>query len=155
MPHPTCTVCLHADVAGIDEALRTGSPSMRELAKQSGLSLTAIYRHKQHAKSVKGSVIKNIPEEIRKLKIMLNAAKRRKDTNGALSISREIRAWVMLEAKVRPIAPTEGANADDVLSLRDALTVAKSLIESQLSDPDVRAWLESLRATGTLPDAQE
>jgi len=74
-----------------------------------------------------------------------------------LAISREIRNWKALEAKTRPISPTDGANADDALSMRDALIVAKGLIESQLSDPDVRAWLESLvqvRAAGNVPDAQ-
>ena len=155
MPHPTCTVCLHADVQAINEALQRGQPPLRELAKQAGVTHSALYRHKQHAVFVKRLVINDIKAEISKLRYAQTAAKKRRDMTTVLAISREIRNWKALEAKTRPIAPTDGANADDALSLRDALIVAKSLIESQLNDPDVQAWLESLRATGTLPDAQE
>ena len=59
----------------------------------------------------------------------------------------------------------DGAIADE-MPLHDAIALSKSVIESQLDDPDVRAWLRSLlervpaavveesRATGKLPEAQ-
>ncbi len=131
---------------------------MRDLAKQCGLSLTAVYRHKQHMAVGKGSSNKNIPEEIRKLRIMLAKAKHKGDTSSALSISREIRAWLAFEAKTQSVIPGDGGSADE-LSLRDALALAKGLIESQAGDPDVRMWLEALlelmRASGKVPDTQE
>jgi hypothetical protein len=136
---------------------------MRDLAAQSGLTSSALFRHKQHAKVAKGQSVKNIPEEIRKLKIMLNSAKRRRDTSAALSISREIRAWLTFEAKTQSVLPQNGAIAEE-MPLRDAVAIAKSVIESQVGDPEIQTWLRSLvervpvereevRATGKLPDA--
>ena len=143
MARQTCTVCAHPHLAAIDESLRNGTPSLRDLAAQCGLSKAALFRHKQHAKVAKDLTTKNIPEEIRKLKIMLNSAKRRRDTHAALSVSREIRAWMMLEAKTKPIRAKESGLADE-LSVGDALILAKAMIESQLQDPEVRGWLRSL-----------
>jgi hypothetical protein len=164
MPHQQCTVCAHPDLASIDQALRSGTPSLRDLAKQTGLNASALFRHKQHAKVGKELTTKHIPEEIRKLKIMLNSAKRRKDTPGALSISREIRAWMLLEARTRPIVAQDHAIGDE-MPLRDAVAIAKSVIESQLADLEIQAWVRSLieripavevvRATGTLPETQD
>jgi hypothetical protein len=146
MPHHSCTVCQHPDVAAIDAALRQGTPPMRELAKRTGLSLTAVFRHKQHAKATKGPTLNNIPEEIRKLKIMLAAAKRKKDTTAALSISREIRAWVMLDAKTQPFsAPGSDADAAE-MPLSEALATARVLIEVEVDagSADTIAWLYAL-----------
>jgi hypothetical protein len=164
MPHQQCTVCAHPDLGSIDQSLRSGTPSLRELAKQTGLHAAALFRHKQHVKVSKELTAKHIPEEIRKLKIMLNSAKRRKDTSGALSISREIRAWMLLEAKTRPIAPQDRSVGEE-MPLRDAVAIAKAVIESQITDRDVQAWIRSLseqipapdamRATGTLPETQD
>lgn len=162
MARQTCSVCLHPDLASIDESLRSGSPSMRDLAAQCGLSKASLFRHKRHAKVTKGQSVKNIPEEIRKLRIMLSKAKRKGDTSSALSISREIRAWLTFEAKTRPIV-AQGSGIADELPIRDALPLARSVIESQLADPDVRAWIAGLserianetgpRATGNVPDS--
>jgi hypothetical protein len=158
MPRQSCSVCAHPALADIDQSLSTGSPSLRDLAAQCGLSKAALFRHKQHAKVAKGSSVKNIPEEIRKLRIMLAKAKRKGDTSAALSISREIRAWLAFEAKTQSVMPKDSA-ASEELSLRDALALAKGLIESQAGDPDVQMWLKALlervRATGKLPDTQD
>jgi hypothetical protein len=133
---------------------------MRELAAQCGLSKAALFRHKQHAKVAKGTSVKNIPEEIRKLRIMLAKAKRKGDTNAALSISREMRAWLALESKTQSVVPLDGAAVDE-MPLRDAVAIAKIVIESQFDDPDIQSWLrslmeklpdESVRTTGKLPD---
>jgi hypothetical protein len=164
MPRQTCTVCKHEQRPGIEAAITKGSPPLRELAKQCGLSLTAVFRHKQHMVVAKGSTMKNIPEEIRKLRIMLAKAKRKGDTSSALSISREIRAWLAFEAKTQSVMPQDGAIADE-MPLRDAVAIAKSVIESQVADPEIQTWLRSLveqvpvdreevRVTGNLPDAQ-
>jgi hypothetical protein len=164
MARQKCSVCVHPDLAAIEASIASGTPSLRDLAVQCGLSKAALFRHKQHAKVAKGSAAKNLSEEIRKLRIMLAKAKRKGDTSSALSISREIRAWMMLEAKTRPVVSQDRAVGDEI-PLRDALGIAKSLIESQLADPDIQAWLRSLteripaelevRTTGSLPDTQE
>ena len=156
MPRQSCTVCRHVDRQNIETAIAKGFPSLRELAKQSGLSLTALFRHKQHMTIAKGTAMNNIPEEIRKLRIMLAKAKRKGDTSSALSISREIRAWLALEAKTTAISNDAGAVEE--LRLSDALVLAKNLIESQMENPDVREWLRSMAeqvcgTTGKLPDA--
>jgi DNA-binding IclR family transcriptional regulator len=162
MARQRCSVCVHPDLAAIEASISSGTPSLRDLAAQCGLSKAALFRHKQHAKVAKGSAAKNLSEEIRKLRIMLAKAKRKGDTTAALSISREIRAWMLMEAKTRPIVSQDSAVSDE-MPLRDAVAIARSVIESQLDDPDTQAWLKSLmervpvdlRATGTLPDTQE
>lgn len=143
MPRQTCTVCAHQERSAIDAAITRGSPPLREIAKQCGLSLTAVFRHKQHMVVAKASTMKNIPEEIRKLRIMLAKAKRKGDTSGALSISREIRAWLTLEAKSQDVTASDSGNAEE-LSRSEALALAKAIIEGQLEDPDVVAWLTGL-----------
>jgi len=42
-----CTVCAHADIEKINEALLSGVPSMRNMAERYGLGLTSLSRHKQ------------------------------------------------------------------------------------------------------------
>jgi hypothetical protein len=71
---------------------------------------------------------------------------------------------MLLEAKTRPIASQDRANAEE-MPLRDAVAIAKSVIESQLADLEIQAWVRSLseripaldaiRATGTLPETQD
>jgi hypothetical protein len=142
MPRQTCSVCKHPERADIEKAITSGTPSLRDLAQQCGLGLTSLFRHKQHMAVAKDSSMKNIPEEIRKLRIMLAKAKRKGDTSSALSISREIRAWLAFEAKTRPIH--QDKTITDEIPVRDAVALAKSVIESQLDDPDVQAWLAGL-----------
>jgi hypothetical protein len=40
-----CTICTHVDRAAIDRALVAGTPSLRELAAQHGVSAMALHRH--------------------------------------------------------------------------------------------------------------
>jgi hypothetical protein len=75
---------------------------------------------------------------------------------------------MMLEAKTRPIVAQDHAIGDE-MPLRDAVAIAKAVIESQLADREIQAWLRSLieripaaiaeleptRATGTLPETQD
>jgi hypothetical protein len=144
MPRAKCTVCVHADLNAIDESLRSGNPPLRELAKQTGLHASALFRHKQHQRALKGSSLKNIPEEIRKLKIMLNSAKRRKDTSAALAISREIRAWLAFEAKTRPVVPQDRDIAAEVPQ-HELIALARALIESLASDDrEIQQWILTL-----------
>src|SRR5579862_10054918 len=114
MPHQKCTVCNHPEREAIDEALRRGSPSLRELAKQTGLHHAALFRHKRHGVPVKGKVVSNIKAEIAKLRAAQTAAKRRRDTNAVLAISREIRAWMVLEGKTANVIATDAGNVDEL-----------------------------------------
>jgi hypothetical protein len=122
-----------------------GSPSMRAIAKQTGLKHAAIWRHKQHGAPTKPKVFKNITAEIKKLRQAQTAAKKRKDTNAALAISREIRAWMALEAKAESVATPDGPKAEELPRI-EALNLAMAIIESELPSPDVVAWIEQLHA---------
>ncbi len=44
----TCSACTHSKRAEIDSALVAGVPSLRNIAKQFGLSVSALFRHKDH-----------------------------------------------------------------------------------------------------------
>jgi hypothetical protein len=143
MPRQHCSVCLHPQHEWIDRALREGSPSMRAIAKQTGLKHAAIWRHKQHGAPTKPKVFKNIAAEIMKLRQAQTAAKKRKDTNAALAISREIRAWMALEAKAESVTTADdGAKAE--LPRSEALNLAMAIIESELTSPDVVLWLDQI-----------
>jgi hypothetical protein len=158
MPRAKCSVCRHPDLNTIDDALRTGSATMRELAERSGLSLPALDRHKQKHLISKGRPVKNIGEEIRRLRIMLAKVRKKGDTNAALAISREIRSWMVFEGKTANVIPSGSGNVEE-LSRSEALSMAKAIIESQLHDPDVRSWLieltDRMRTTGNVPEAQD
>ncbi len=150
MPRQTCTVCRHEQRDAIDEALRRGEPSLRELARQVGLTHAALFRHKQHGVPVKGKAVSNIKAEIAKLRAAQTAAKRRRDTNAVLAISREIRNWMVLEGKQGNAIASERVNAEQ-LSPGEALSMARAIIESQLHDPEVQSWLHAL--IERIPDA--
>jgi hypothetical protein len=161
MPRPRCSVCLHPELHAIDDALRRGVPSLRDLAKKVDVTSASLFRHKRHAiddRPVKGHVISNIRSEIGKLRQAQTAARKRRDIDTALSISREIRNWLALEAKTQSVSRTE-TDTDALLSGPDALALAKSVIESQLADPALLEWLDGLqdrlRATGRLPETHD
>ncbi len=141
MPRQTCTVCAHKDRESIDQALREGRPSIREIAKQSRLTSAAVFRHKQHTFPDKLPSNEEIPKEITKLRHAQAAAKRRRDTDAVLAISREIRAWMLLKAKTKSVLPRDRDKPEE-LSRSEALTLAKQIIEGQLDDPSVVSWLE-------------
>jgi hypothetical protein len=140
MPRIRCSVCRSEHKDAIDAALASGSPPMRELARQTGLSHASIFRHKQHGIPAKPKTVSNIKAEIGKLRAAQTRAIRRRDTNGALAISREIRNWMALEAKTRSAVPSDHAKHEN-LSRGEALALAKAIIESELTDPDVRQWI--------------
>jgi hypothetical protein len=158
MPHATCTVCKHEQRAAIDQALSDGSPSIRELASQTGLHRSAILRHKQHTAPDKLPAHSEIPKEIAKLRKAQMAAKKRRDTGAVLAISREIRAWMLMKARTRTIRSNDGEK-DQELSRSEALALAKAIVESELRSPEVLSWVlelaERVRATGSLPNAPE
>jgi hypothetical protein len=143
MPHVSCTVCGHRERENIDAALRKGSPPLRELALQVGLTHSALWRHKQHLNPVKGAVVKDIPAEISKLRAAQTRAKRKGDTAAVLSISREIRAWLAMEAKAESAA-APGGRQEQELTRGEAVAMAKAVIESELNAPDVSSWLKEL-----------
>ncbi len=155
MPRLECTVCRHPDREAIDEALRKGSPPMRELAKQSGLSLTAVFRHKQHIAPAKGAAVKDIAAEIVKLRRAQANAKRKRDTAAVLSISREIRAWLSLEAKAESVAVLSNPEEHGVMTRAEAVETAKTIIEAELSTggEEIISWFCGLleRAGSTFP----
>jgi hypothetical protein len=115
---------------------------MRELAKQSGLSLTAIFRHKQHIASANGAPIRDIASEIVKLRNAQARAKRKGDTSAVLSISREIRAWLALEAKSENVIAGKMEETQE-MSRDEAVRTAVLLIEAELArgTQEVISWV--------------
>lgn len=145
MPHATCTVCTHEAHNMIESALRSGG-SVRAVARRFGLSPAAVDRHKHHGDREKSRVntgdLERINVEIRKLHHAQTAARKRRDNDAALAISRELRNWHVLKQKAEVAAiGTASENATEQLSPTEALALAKSVIEARLNDPDVRSWL--------------
>jgi hypothetical protein len=170
VPKPRCTICLHPEKQAIEETLKAGE-SVRKTAARFGLSSTAVNRHVHegdHAKtSVNSGQIARIDAEIAKLKRAQTRARKKRDSAGVLAIARELRNWFVLrqKAEITEIAMAGDAASGAEIPLRDAVAIAKSVIESQLNDHEIQSWLRSLleripavdavRATGKLPDAQE
>jgi hypothetical protein len=149
MPKKRCSVCNHPQVEAIDTAL-AGGDSVRKTAARFGLSPTAVSRHENHNKHAEDRIntgqIAHIDEEIRKLTRAQNKAKKKRDTNQVLAIARELRNWFVLRQKAELAlitTPGEKSNGTD-LSAHDALALAKAVVESQLDDPEVQAWLAGL-----------
>lgn len=143
MPRQHCGVCLHPDLDWIDRAIAEGTPSLREIAKRTRLKLSAVWRHQQHGAPVKPKVLKNIAAEIKKLRAAQTAAKKRKDTSGALAYSREIRNWIALQAKTQVVTAERDGHPEE-LPRAEALSIAMGLIEAELRSPDVIAWIEQV-----------
>lgn len=154
MPLQECTVCKHPDVEALNEVLRSGSQTFRALAIQTGLTAASLYRHKQHVAPAKGHALKDIGAEIMKLRHAQARAKRKGNTNEALAISREIRAWLALEAKADAAAAAAGKRREEsTLSRAEALQAAMAIVEAQLAagDKNVFEWLTGVfeRAVAT------
>ena len=156
MPHQACTVCAHEQRPAIDEALGRGQPSLRELAKQVGVTHSALWRHRQHGVPGKPKVVTDIKAEITKLRAAQTAAKRRRDTNAVLAISREIRNWMTLESKNQAASRSDSGNSEE-LPRSEALAMAKTIIEADLADGglETKVWLVGLMARLNESNGQE
>jgi hypothetical protein len=134
---------------------------VRKVAKRFGVSPAALDRHRHHddpKKNRQGTdEIKLIDKEIRKLHHAETAARKRRDNAGALAISRELRNWHTLKSKLLgSMTPEKDAPAASV-SERDALQMAQSIIEANLSGDQrqqVCDWLTGLMERIRPPDAE-
>jgi hypothetical protein len=170
VPKSRCSICLHPERQAIEETLKAGG-SVRSTAVRFGLSHAAVHRHVHEGDEKKTRVnagqIAHIDAEIEKLKRAQNRARKKRDSAGALAIAKELRNWFVLrqKAEIVEIASSSESTDGTEVSLPDATQIAKSVIESQLLDVDIQAWLRSLieripsplaerneRATGKLPD---
>ena len=162
MPKKRCSVCNHLQVEAIDAALK-GGDSVRKTAARFGLSPTAISRHENHGKHAEARMntgqIAHIDEEIRKLTRAQNRAKKKRNTSEVLSIARELRNWFVIrqKAELASIATADLKGNHQEISPRDALVLAKGVIEAQLGDPEVQNWLAALveRVSGAPASAEE
>lgn len=166
-PAGSCTVCVHPQRKVIDEQLASRTSSQRTLAKQYRLSQGALIRHKQaHLSAELVGIIKKdagvdeetaaIDAEIARLKRAQKLADRRKDEDAKLKISRELRTWVELKAKLRAKRPIDGRDQQDALSPAEALDLAKNIIAMNLAGSqrgDLISWIEGLleRVGTTVP----
>jgi hypothetical protein len=145
MPHPTCTVCTHEAHEMIDSLLMSGG-SVRGVARRFGLSPAAVHRHQHHGDREKNRIntgdLERINAEIKKLHHAQTAARKRRDNDAALAISRELRSWHVLKQKAELSAiGTATENATEQLSPTEAVALAMAVIEARLGDPDVRSWV--------------
>jgi hypothetical protein len=155
MPHQSCTVCSHKNIQEINLALRKGSPTLRALAVQTGLSKTALIRHKRHIDHpeprIKGNEIDAIDQQIARLQRAQRRAQRSRTRHVMVSIAKELRAWISLKSKVQGQSAMQlGEIAPEpAISPRDALALAEAVIEMNLAGdqrPHVLQWLDGLRS---------
>jgi|SRR5690348_12428545 len=149
MPHQHCSICQRDDHEEIDIALASGQ-SLREVARQRGVSKSAIERHRNHARSVRRPMdareLARIDLEIRKLHCLETAAKKRKDGALAIKIARELRNWFALRTKAAAVLQAAEVQKEDSVAITpaEALALAKSVVESRLDDAEARAWIFAL-----------
>jgi hypothetical protein len=148
----SCTVCASPDREAIDRSLATKSASLRSLARQFGLSKDAIYRHGQHVVTPVNAGVADIDKEIVRLRKAQANAERRRDSAAATKISGELRSWMTLKVKAESFRPSEKA-VDEGLSRREALEVAKQVIEMEVASgtPGIQDWLEEMLIAVDVP----
>lgn len=107
----TCTICRHRKREEIERALLKGEP-LRAIAKRSGISPTALWRHKDHVsealtKSVEATEMAHAGHLADQLKALIadaqrlkRQAERKRDITTALKAIRELCRLVELAAKV-------------------------------------------------------
>jgi hypothetical protein len=157
MPHARCSVCLHSDLEAID----ADRGPVRVVARRFGLSPAAVDRHRHHGGHAKARInsgqIEHIDAEIKKLIRAQNRAKKKRDGAGALAIARELRNWFVLRSKAEIAAigsASEQSGKDgEQLSPAEALALARVVIEGQIADPEVCAWILALAERLRPPDA--
>jgi hypothetical protein len=124
-----------------------GGVSMRPLAERFNLPLTTVFSviHEAGDANAQQNIeeIREIDKEIAKLRADQRRAKRKNRNTEVLAIGRELRNWFVLRTKATAVA---GARAQDTeaISPAEALQLAKSIIETNLTDQDVIAWVRSL-----------
>ena len=167
MPHVPRRVVSDDDRQAIKVAHKGGA-SMRALAERFCLPLTTIFEIVHESDDVNeqqnADEIREIDREIAKLRADETRAKRKKRNAEALAIGREIRAWFVLRTKALAVAGAR-TQAGEPISASEALGLARSVIEANLSDPDIVSWLHALlertqhapeeRASSNGPDSHE
>ena len=148
MPHRSCTVCGHKDLDAINLALRKGSPPLRALAVQHSVSKTALLRHKAHidgaAPRVNTTEIDAVDYEIKRIQRALRKAQRSRTRALVVDLSRELRSWITLKAKVQGAIQPEKAAVVAPVTAREAVAMAQAIVEANLNDPAVVEWLMAL-----------
>jgi hypothetical protein len=124
---PNCRACGLPDRESLDQALLAGRGSLRTLAKQFGVSVAGLFRHKQHlpmnevqaaeaaADAGKDELLSAIDRVVCELRGLQSRAKRLRNAQDALAVSRELRAWFTLKAKLTPARRLggNGRNGED------------------------------------------
>lgn len=152
MPHRTCTICGHQQREAIDLALRTNSCPLRALAVRHGVSKTSLLRHKSHidgaAPRMDTTEIDAVDNEIRRIQRALRKAQRSRTRDLMVNLSRELRSWITLKAKVQGAMQPDKSAPETAVSPRDALQMAMAIIEAAASGDQrkqVCEWLNSLQ----------
>jgi hypothetical protein len=156
MPHQKCGACKHQEVAAIDEAIKAKG-SIRTVAARFGLSASTIFVHAHHDDAKKPNKTKgevaNIDRDIAQLRAAQSRAKRKKNGREVIAIARELRSWHLLRLKAVAIDAARPTEKTEPIGGEEARQLAQGIVESQLDNPDVQAWLFSLLER--IPGAQE
>jgi hypothetical protein len=160
MPHKTCSVCVHKDLEAINVALRTGSPTLRALADRHAVSKTSLLRHKRHLdpspNRVNTAEIDVIDRQIARLERAQRRAQRARTRDVMVNITRELRSWITLRAKVQSAMLPETSVSEPAVSPREALVMAETIVEMNLAGEQrqqVLEWLNELAERLRPPDA--
>ena len=150
-----CSVCSGNFRSQVDVAL-AGGQSVRQVAAQFGSSKSAVARHHQRCKaSSAAATVAPIPAPntgeteidaaIARLRRAEANARRRRDVEGALAISRELRHWLTLKSKTESTALARPANEQPV-TRAEAIQMSKVLIEAEVkaSNPEICEWLREI-----------
>ncbi len=108
----TCTICGHAERAAIDAALVANQPSLRDIARQFGVTKDALFRHREHlaetltravdAREVAhgGDLLSQVQSLHTKALSILDTAEGAGDLRTALAAIREARGCLELLAEM-------------------------------------------------------
>lgn len=143
----TCTVCGHAQRSEIDQALATGSGTLRNIAKQFGLSAAALLRHKrdhlpahvakaQEAKEVASA--DSLLEQMRALQAKtLSILEAATDPRTALAAVQQARGNLQLAAELSGKLATQPTV--NVLVSVEWMTIRSAVLDALLPFAEARA----------------
>jgi hypothetical protein len=159
MPRQKCSVCLSDHVNATNLALRRGQSPLRMLAAQYHVSTSALIRHRKHSEPSERHITTaqndDIDRNIARLIRAQRKAQRTRTRSTFFAISRELRNWYALKARLEIRAVVSKPEEGPEMDRGEAIQLAKALIEGELTSdsPDLISWLKG--PTSVLPQGPE
>jgi hypothetical protein len=157
MAIPSCKVCQHPEKTEIDSLIARETPQKAIVSQFSGISASGLSRHARRCDLPAGAAGESSAispaQEISALRRLQKSLLRKKNVAAALSVSREMRAWLNLQTKNKatleiPTAPPAAGSAAEVRERAQVLAMARSIVEVwvQAGGADVAEWVEMIGA---------